>query len=68
MKQSAGDATIDNRQREREVQGLLRALFDKLHNQCVCDDCLCAIRAGTWPLTGDSALACQTQRCQISRV
>lgn len=61
-------ASVDDGQREREVQSLLRALFDKLRHQCVCDDGLCAIHSGTRSLSGDPAPACQTQRCQICRV
>lgn len=62
------DAGIRDGQREREVQGLLRALFDKLRSQCVCEDGSCAIRSGTPSMSGDPAPACQTQRCQICRV
>lgn len=62
------DAGIRDGQREREVQGLLRALFDKLRSQCVCKDGSCAIRSGTPSMSGDPAPACQTQRCQICRV
>lgn len=62
------DAGIRDGQREREVQGLLHALFDKLRSQCVCEDSSCAICSGTPSMSGDPAPACQTQRCQICRV
>ncbi len=52
----------------REVERLLRGLFDKCRDRCVWQDARCGVRAGTRPLSSDMTPHCQFPTCEVCEV
>lgn len=57
------ETPTDDKDRAREVERLLRGLFDKCRAQCVCRDDQCSVRAGT-----DTTPHCQFPTCEVCQV